>query len=225
MLDSAKYGVLYDTMKKYVSTLVDHAIFYGTANTRDAIADAVKEEAPLFLFLARQVNAEEEANELVSKFKQTFLVETWDVREEDYSSKKFEELSDDVNYLKVCVKNICNVDLDSAEAFVFKEKTNEAAGNATAQNYDSSKYEKIPDSLSVFRNALNEDINFDPSVGKELGDFILRSHAYERLNKDISDGSVYIYTSKPKINAIIKYILIGLSSVGAFISIFLMFAL
>lgn len=76
MLDSARYGVLYSTLKKYISTLSEHPSFYDRAESRESIADAVKEEAPLFLFLASQANAEEEAQAILSKFKEVFLVDS-----------------------------------------------------------------------------------------------------------------------------------------------------
>lgn len=217
MLDSARYGVLYSTLKKYISTLSEHSAFYDRAESRESIADVVKEEAPLFLFLATQANAEEEAQAILSKFKEVFLVDSLEAGgDHDYSNKSFEELNDDVNYLRVCVKNICELDLDNLDVQTLKKE------EGPIKNYNSSKYQTIPDSLAAFRHALNEDISFDPSVSREIGDFLLRSHAYERLNKDINDGSVYIYTSKPRINAIIKYVLIGLSVLGACVSAFLL---
>lgn len=225
MLDRANLEALYSTLRKYISTLADHSIFYGKSEARAAIFDVVKDEAALFLFLAEKVGAEEEAKAVLDKFRQAFSVDSLEAGESvNYSSKKFEELRDDVNYLKVCVNNICGVDLDSEDSFVSEEVDVEAV-NSPLEDYDSSKYQKIPDSLAVFKNALNEEINLDPSVGKELGEFILRSHAYERLNKDISDGSIYIYTSKPRKNVIVKYILLGLSTIGVFASLLLLLSL
>ncbi len=191
--------------------MINGRAFSSKKEYRDVIVPAVQSIFPLFLFLANESFQKPAAEDLIRKFNEVFSVDVdHEIVVVDYSEKEEYELKDEINYLRVCVKNISGFDLDEEDLSSLKKEEEK-----------TTKYTKRIDSVSIFRNILNEDFETDRNskVNKLFDDLLLKTHAYDRLSQDIRDGSVYIYKSKPKRNVFIKYLLTFLLSLGIFSSL------
>lgn len=201
------YRSLFFKLEKYIQLLVDGKIFSAKKEYKEMVISLVQEITPLFLFLADETFRVREANELLERFNSIYgLEESTSSSAVDYSEKEEYEIKDEINYLRVCVKNISGFDLDETNLAFLKKEEEKIV-----------RYSKKPDAVTVFRNILNEDFDTDSSskVNKIFDDLVLKTHAYDRLNRDIRDGSIYIYKTKPKRNVFIKYFLSGIFSTGA----------
>lgn len=209
MLSIAECRDLHLIMKRYLDSLLENKFFYGNLDYRENISAVVRNEIPLFKFLSSKLGEDKSYQEMVDRFKEFFLLDISEVQiDPSYEDKDFNSIKDDINYLKVCIQNICKVDLDNLD----KEKM-----SAEELNFN---FEEKSDAEAVFNNLLDEDVTVgDGTLDQEFGNLILKSHAYERLNKDINDGNVYIYKTKPKINVVLKYLLFVFSTLGAVCSL------
>lgn len=193
------YIQAYDKLFKYLSKLVLGRKFFSVERTREALKEGIESSFSLLLWIANKAGKNSaEIYALFDKYKENYFQEEAKIVEQSYEINNEEELSDEVNYLKVCVSNVCNLDLDSiSEEELAKEP-----------------YEPKPSASAVYRNFFNT-LDVNAPVGKVVDDLILRSHAWERLKHDIRSGTIYIYKTKPKRNLVIKLIIGYLLYFGA----------
>ncbi|OAL09872.1 hypothetical protein A6V39_04840 [Candidatus Mycoplasma haematobovis] len=193
------YARAYVRLFKYLDQLVLGRKFFASESTRAALKDAIESSFSLLIWIANKSNkSSSEVYALFDKYKENYFANEAKIVNEKYEINSDEELNDYVNYLRICVQNVCDLDLD----------------NLSEEELAKEPYEEKPNATVVYKNFFNT-LDVNAPVGKVVDDLILRSHAWERLKEDIRSGAIYIYKTKPKRNVIIKIILSYLLFFGA----------
>ncbi|CBY92128.1 conserved hypothetical protein [Mycoplasma haemofelis str. Langford 1] len=185
-------GKEYERLKGYLSDVVEGSTFFSNEEYRNALKPVIKSSFTLAYWLAAKCEKSvDEVLGLFRKYKENYFASEDSLELKEFNIQDISEVKDEINYLRVCVLNICEIDLDNYE----REEIHKTF----------RIYPKETDASAVYKNFFN--ISSSDKPGQTVDDLILRSHAYQRLNEDINGGTVYIYKTRPKRNIYIKIFL------------------
>lgn len=207
----------HEKLNNWIDKFFTFSQFINTARNEAHEKDILVYTFEIFYWLSKQIQKTEYIEKYKAKINEFFEEGLFIDENKKLEIENVDELHDHINYIKIWFQNTYAIDIDTATAKDFEKKV-----IAEKKNNEGPK---IDNAAAVYNNIFKVQ-NIDAlheHAENNLEDLIKRTKALEALNKEIYNGKIYIYKTKPLWNPRLKVILSLLLFLGIGISLLLMF--